>query len=101
MYLVLAHFCVSVINNMTPSLNIAMPLHMIFRSGALVANMALGIVVLKKVGYKKQFCAKSRLKRMFFQSYSREKFASVLMISVGIAACTIRSGTSVSDKGGH
>ena len=32
MYLVLAHFCVSVINNMTPSLNIAMPLHMIFRS---------------------------------------------------------------------
>ena len=32
MYLVLAHFCVSVINNMTPGLNIAMPLHMIFRS---------------------------------------------------------------------
>ena len=32
MYLVLAHFCVSVINNMTPGLSIAMPLHMIFRS---------------------------------------------------------------------
>ena len=32
MCLVLAHFFVSVINNMTPGLNISMPLHMIFRS---------------------------------------------------------------------
>ena len=32
MCLVLAHFFVSVVNNMTPGLNIGMPLHMIFRS---------------------------------------------------------------------
>ena len=32
MCLVLAHFFVSVVNNMTPGLNISMPLHMIFRS---------------------------------------------------------------------
>ena len=33
-----------------------------------------------------------------FQSYSREKFAAVLMISVGVAACTLKSGTSMSDR---
>ena len=30
------------------------------------------------------------------QRYSREKFAAVLMISFGIAACTVKSGTSIS-----
>ena len=38
------------------------------------------------------------LKQFFPQSYSREKFAAVLMISVGVAACTVKSGTSMSDK---
>uniref|UniRef100_A0A3Q2Y735 Solute carrier family 35 member B4 n=1 Tax=Hippocampus comes TaxID=109280 RepID=A0A3Q2Y735_HIPCM len=41
-------FTVSVINNYALNFNIAMPLHMIFRSGSLIANMVLGIVLLKK-----------------------------------------------------
>ncbi|NWZ38181.1 S35B4 protein, partial [Brachypodius atriceps] len=41
-------FTVSVVNNYALNLNIAMPLHMIFRSGSLIASMALGIIILKK-----------------------------------------------------
>ncbi|XP_029773867.1 UDP-xylose and UDP-N-acetylglucosamine transporter [Suricata suricatta] len=41
-------FTVSVVNNYALNLNIAMPLHMIFRSGSLIANMILGIIILKK-----------------------------------------------------
>ncbi|XP_074998636.1 nucleotide sugar transporter SLC35B4 isoform X2 [Calonectris borealis] len=41
-------FTVSVVNNCALSLHISMPLHMIFRSGSLIANMALGIIILKK-----------------------------------------------------
>ncbi|XP_026859053.2 UDP-xylose and UDP-N-acetylglucosamine transporter isoform X1 [Electrophorus electricus] len=41
-------FTVSVINNCALNFNIAMPLHMIFRSGSLIANMILGIIILKK-----------------------------------------------------
>uniref|UniRef100_A0A8C2K0B1 Solute carrier family 35 member B4 n=1 Tax=Cyprinus carpio TaxID=7962 RepID=A0A8C2K0B1_CYPCA len=41
-------FTVSVINNYALNFNIAMPLHMIFRSGSLIANMILGIIILKK-----------------------------------------------------
>uniref|UniRef100_A0A8D0CSG4 Solute carrier family 35 member B4 n=1 Tax=Sander lucioperca TaxID=283035 RepID=A0A8D0CSG4_SANLU len=65
-------FTVSVINNYALNFNIAMPLHMIFRSGSLIANMILGIIILKK-------------------RYSASKYLSVALISAGIFICTIMS----------
>ncbi|KMQ91876.1 udp-xylose and udp-n-acetylglucosamine transporter-like protein [Lasius niger] len=43
-------FVVSVCNNYAFNFNIPMPLHMIFRAGSLIANMAMGIVILNKNG---------------------------------------------------
>ena len=65
-------FIVSVANNYALNFNIALPLHMIFRAGSLLANMILGIIILKK-------------------HYSTTKYMSVFMISVGICVCTIAS----------
>ncbi|XP_077066121.1 UDP-xylose and UDP-N-acetylglucosamine transporter [Siphateles boraxobius] len=74
-------FTVSVINNYALNFNIAMPLHMIFRSGSLIANMILGIVILKK-------------------RYSMSKYLSIALVSLGIFICTIMSAKQVSvDKG--
>ncbi|MCJ8735857.1 hypothetical protein PDJAM_G00252390 [Pangasius djambal] len=70
-------FTVSVINNYALNFNIAMPLHMIFRSGSLIANMILGIIILKK-------------------RYSSSKYLSIFLVSVGIFICTIMSAKQVS-----
>ncbi|RXN34829.1 UDP-xylose and UDP-N-acetylglucosamine transporter [Labeo rohita] len=69
-------FTVSVINNYALNFNIAMPLHMIFRSGSLIANMILGIIILKK-------------------RYSSSKYLSIVLVSVGIFICTIMSAKQV------
>uniref|UniRef100_A0A8C2YWY2 Solute carrier family 35 member B4 n=1 Tax=Cyclopterus lumpus TaxID=8103 RepID=A0A8C2YWY2_CYCLU len=69
-------FTVSVINNYALNFNIAMPLHMIFRSGSLIANMILGIVILKK-------------------RYSASKYLSIALVSAGIFICTIMSAKQV------
>ncbi|XP_077196474.1 nucleotide sugar transporter SLC35B4 isoform X2 [Paroedura picta] len=75
-------FTVSVVNNYALNLNIAMPLHMIFRSGSLIASMALGIVILKK-------------------RYSVYKYTSIALVSVGIFTCTFMSAQQVnSDSNG-
>uniref|UniRef100_G1NUF2 Solute carrier family 35 member B4 n=1 Tax=Myotis lucifugus TaxID=59463 RepID=G1NUF2_MYOLU len=68
-------FTVSV-NNYALNLNITMPLHMIFRSGSLIANMILGIIILKK-------------------RYSIFKYASIALVSVGIFICTSMSAKQV------
>ena len=52
-----------------------MPLHMIFRAGSLMANMLMGMVLLGR-------------------RYTTNKYVSVLMITVGIATCTVMSATS-------
>ena len=65
-------FIVSVANNYALNFNISLPLHMIFRAGSLLANMVLGIIILKK-------------------TYTFVKYSSVLMISAGIFVCTIAS----------
>ncbi|XP_060101995.1 nucleotide sugar transporter SLC35B4 [Heteronotia binoei] len=70
-------FTVSVVNNYALNLNIAMPLHMIFRSGSLIASMALGIVILKK-------------------RYSIYKYTSIALVSLGIFTCTLMSAKQVS-----
>ncbi|KAJ7329350.1 hypothetical protein JRQ81_015524 [Phrynocephalus forsythii] len=70
-------FMVSVVNNYALNLNIAMPLHMIFRSGSLIANMALGIIILKK-------------------RYTVYKYTSIALVSLGIFTCTFMSAKQVS-----
>ncbi|KAK1335125.1 hypothetical protein QTO34_004705 [Cnephaeus nilssonii] len=72
-------FTVSVVNNYALNLNIAMPLHMIFRSGSLIANMILGIIILKK-------------------RYSIFKYASIALVSVGIFICTYMSAKQVTSQ---
>jgi solute carrier family 35 (UDP-xylose/UDP-N-acetylglucosamine transporter), member B4 len=49
---------------------------MIFRAGSLIANMIMGIIILKK-------------------SYDFSKYLSVFLITMGIVVCTIVSGTKV------
>lgn len=74
--LVVMFFVVSVCNNYAFDFNIPMPLHMIFRAGSLIANMIMGIIILKK-------------------QYDFSKYLSVLMITGGIITCTIISGSDV------
>jgi len=73
--LVVMYFLVSVTNNYALSYNIPMPLHMIFRAGSLLANMLMGMLILGK-------------------RYTRLKVVSVVMISLGIATCTLVSTVS-------
>jgi len=70
--LVVMYFLVSVVNNYALNFHIPMPLHMIFRAGSLLANMIMGVVLLGK-------------------EYTPAKYTSVMMISIGIATCTIMS----------
>lgn len=74
--LVSMFFVVSVCNNYAFDFNIPMPLHMIFRAGSLIANLIMGIIILKK-------------------TYDFWKYLSVFMITVGIVVCTIVSGSKV------
>jgi len=74
--MVLMFFLVSVSNNYALNFNVALPLHMIFRAGSLLANMVLGILILKK-------------------RYTTMKYLSVLMISTGICICLIVSAKNL------
>lgn len=74
--LVTMFFVANVCNNYAFDFNIPMPLHMIFRAGSLIANMIMGIVILKK-------------------KYPFSKYLSVFMISIGIGICTIISGMDI------
>ncbi|XP_058807968.1 UDP-xylose and UDP-N-acetylglucosamine transporter-like [Phymastichus coffea] len=76
MVLVVLYFFSSVLNNYAFNFNIPMPLHIIIKSGSLIANMIMGMVILKK-------------------RYTIGKYLSVLMITVGIIICTIMSGKEV------
>lgn len=78
--LVVLFFIVSVLNNYALNFNISMPLHMIFRSGSLIANMILGIIIMKK-------------------SYSIREYVAIVMISIGIFLATMASaGDKVGEK---
>lgn len=74
--LVTMFFIANVCNNYAFDFNIPMPLHMIFRAGSLIANMIMGIIILKK-------------------QYIFSKYLSVFMITIGIAVCTIVSGKEI------
>ncbi|XP_022107262.1 UDP-xylose and UDP-N-acetylglucosamine transporter-like isoform X2 [Acanthaster planci] len=75
-------FTTSVVNNYSLIFKIPLPLHMIFRSGSLVANMVLGVILLKK-------------------KYPAYKYLSILMITVGICTCTIMSAKTGNKKQGN
>lgn len=70
--LVLMFFVTNVVNNWAFNFNIPVPLHMIFRAGSLIANMIMGIWMLKK-------------------QYTLSKYLSVGMITLGIIICTLLS----------
>ncbi|XP_041058430.1 UDP-xylose and UDP-N-acetylglucosamine transporter isoform X1 [Carcharodon carcharias] len=72
-------FVVSVVNNYALNFNIPMPLHMIFRSGSLIASMVLGIIILKK-------------------RYTVAKYISIALVSLGIFICTFMSAKQVSSR---
>ncbi|XP_058827288.1 UDP-xylose and UDP-N-acetylglucosamine transporter [Topomyia yanbarensis] len=74
--LVIMFFVTSVCNNYAFDFNIPMPLHMIFRAGSLIANMIMGIIILRK-------------------RYVFSKYLSVALITMGIVICTIVSGKDV------
>lgn len=99
--LVIMFFVTSVANNYAFDFNIPMPLHMIFRAvsfillicnhdwtlfinatlshshqGSLIANMVMGIVILRR-------------------RYAISKYFSVFLITMGIAICTIVSGSEI------
>jgi len=67
--LVLLFFAASVSNNYALNFDISMPLHMIFKSGSLVTNMFLGMLILKK-------------------RYALVKYISVFMVTCGIFLTT-------------
>ncbi|XP_046986372.1 UDP-xylose and UDP-N-acetylglucosamine transporter [Schistocerca americana] len=74
--LVAMFFIANLCNNYAFNFNIPMPLHMIFRAGSLIANMIMGIIILKK-------------------KYTFSKYLSVFMITFGIVMCTVVSGKEV------
>ncbi|XP_072177318.1 UDP-xylose and UDP-N-acetylglucosamine transporter-like [Diadema setosum] len=77
--MVLFFFTTSVVNNYALNFKISVPLHTIFRSGSLIANMALGIILLQK-------------------TYTPSKYLGVFSISVGICLCTLMSAKTVGDE---
>ncbi|XP_042204107.1 UDP-xylose and UDP-N-acetylglucosamine transporter-like isoform X2 [Homarus americanus] len=80
-YLVLVtmFFLVNVTNNMAFGYNISMPLHIIFRSGGLIASLLMGILVLGR-------------------HYTVTKYLSVLMITLGTIICTFASAEHLDEE---
>jgi len=74
--LVVLYFLVTLTGNYSLAFNISMPLHMIFKSGSLIANMALSIIV-------------------FRRNYNLSKYLSVLTITLGIILCTLASSKNI------
>lgn len=71
-YLVLMFLSVNVLNNYALNFHIPLPLHMIFRSGSLIASLVMGMLLLKK-------------------RYSISKYLAVVGITIGICISTIAS----------
>ena len=75
--LMVAFFFISnVVNNWVFKFNISLPLHMIFRSGTLLANMILGVFLMGK-------------------RYTFYKYLSVFMLTIGISVATIVSAKMI------
>ncbi|XP_045164066.2 UDP-xylose and UDP-N-acetylglucosamine transporter-like [Mercenaria mercenaria] len=74
-FMVSFFFVVQVINNYAFNFKIPMTLHIIFRAGSLIASLVLGVLILKR-------------------KYPISKHLSVIMITIGICACTWASADS-------
>ncbi|KAJ1822023.1 golgi uridine diphosphate-N- acetylglucosamine transporter, partial [Coemansia sp. RSA 2599] len=70
------YFMVSILNNLALGYRISIPLHIIFRSAGLIANMACGYLVMRK-------------------RYPVKQVLAVMMVSVGVVLATL---ASVSDE---
>ncbi|KAJ2742300.1 golgi uridine diphosphate-N- acetylglucosamine transporter [Coemansia sp. BCRC 34301] len=66
------YFCVSILNNLALGFQISIPLHIVFRSSGLIANMACGY-----------FMAAKR--------YPVQQVVAVLMVSAGVVIATLTS----------
>uniref|UniRef100_A0A0K8T424 UDP-xylose and UDP-N-acetylglucosamine transporter n=1 Tax=Lygus hesperus TaxID=30085 RepID=A0A0K8T424_LYGHE len=73
LFIVAMFFMANVCNNYAFHFNISMPLHMTFRSGSLITNMLMSVVIMKR-------------------KYSFSKYASVILISLGVFLCTLVTG---------
>ncbi|KAJ2008589.1 golgi uridine diphosphate-N- acetylglucosamine transporter [Coemansia thaxteri] len=77
------YFCVSVVNNLALGFKISIPLHIVFRSGGLIANMMCGYFVANK-------------------RYPVKQVVAVVMVSAGVVIATLASvsgnETDISDK---
>ncbi|KAJ2896356.1 golgi uridine diphosphate-N- acetylglucosamine transporter, partial [Coemansia aciculifera] len=69
------YFFVSILNNLALGFQISIPLHIVFRSGGLIANMACGYFVAGK-------------------RYPAQQVVAVLMVSAGVVIATLASITS-------
>ncbi|XP_022301739.2 UDP-xylose and UDP-N-acetylglucosamine transporter-like isoform X1 [Crassostrea virginica] len=65
-------FLVQVANNASYMFKVSIPLQMIFRAGSMIPSLVLGVLILKK-------------------NYSKAKYLSVILVTIGIATCTIAS----------
>ncbi|KAJ2822708.1 golgi uridine diphosphate-N- acetylglucosamine transporter [Coemansia sp. 'formosensis'] len=74
MVMVGLYFCVSILNNLALGFQISIPLHIIFRSSGLIANMVCGYFVAAK-------------------RYPARQVVAVLMVSVGVVIATLASIT--------
>lgn len=81
-FLICMYFIASVCNNYAFDFNIPMPLHMIFRSGSLLTNMIMGIIILRK-------------------RYALSKYVAVVMITIGIIICMFESSHTVNKIAAH
>ncbi|XP_042878767.1 UDP-xylose and UDP-N-acetylglucosamine transporter-like [Penaeus japonicus] len=72
-------FTVNVTNNMAFGYKISMPLHIIFRSGGLIASLVMGVLVLGR-------------------SYALSKYLSVIMITLGTIICTFASAENLEES---
>jgi UDP-xylose/UDP-N-acetylglucosamine transporter B4 len=70
--LVSLFFTQTIVNNLAFSYNISLPLHSIFRSGSLITNMLVGMI-------------------LFHYRYPKGKILSVIAISIGIVLATYSS----------
>ena len=72
-------FLSNLVNNWVFKFQISLPLHMIFRSGSLIANMLLGVLLMHK-------------------RYSLVKYFSVCMVTLGIAVATVSTARMMTEK---
>ncbi|CAD6199956.1 unnamed protein product [Caenorhabditis auriculariae] len=73
-------FIVNVVNNQALNFHVPVPLHIIFRSGSLLATLLLSVFLVGK-------------------KYSMRKYVSVVAITVGIIICTLATSSQEKNSG--